>query len=212
MMNEPITVLLVDDHQVVRQGVRAFLETQKDLTVVGEANSGEEAIRLAAEQVPDVILMDLVMPQMSGAAATQAIRERCPGVQVIALTSFGERELVQEALRAGALSYLLKNVSAGELAEAIRAAYAGRPTLAPEAAQALIQTTSEGPTPGHDLTARELEVLAVMVEGLTNPEIAERLVVSRSTAKAHVSNILSKLGVSNRAEAIALALQHKLVT
>lgn len=208
----PIRVMIVDDHDMVRRGLAAFLRAEADLELVGQASNGKEALQICEQVRPDVILMDLVMPQMSGAAATQAIRERCPGVQVIALTSFGERELVQEALRAGALSYLLKNVSAGELAEAIRAAYAGRPTLAPEAAQALIQTTSEGPTPGHDLTARELEVLAVMVEGLTNPEIAERLVVSRSTAKAHVSNILSKLGVSNRAEAIALALQHKLVT
>jgi len=179
--------MIVDDHDMVRRGLAAFLKAKADLELVGEASDGHEALQVCEQVQPDVILMDLVMPQMSGAAATQAIRERCPRVQVIALT-------------------------AGELAEAIRAAYAGRPTLAPEAAQALIQTTSEGPTPGHDLTARELEVLAVMVEGLTNPEIAERLVVSRSTAKAHVSNILSKLGVSNRAEAIALALQHKLVT
>jgi NarL family two-component system response regulator LiaR len=213
-MTDPrcIRVMIVDDHDMVRRGLAAFLRAEADLELVGQASNGKEALQICEQVQPDVILMDLVMPQMSGAAATQAIRERCPRVQVIALTSFGERELVQEALRAGAISYLLKNISAGELAEAIRAAYAGRPTLAPEAAQALIQTTSEGPTLGHDLTARELEVLAVMVEGLTNPEIAKRLVVSRSTAKAHVSNILSKLGVSNRAEAIALALQHKLVT
>ena len=207
-----IRVVIVDDHDMVRRGLAAFLRAEADLELVGEARDGREALQVCEQVQPDVILMDLVMPEMAGAKATRLIRERCPGVQVIALTSFGEKELVQEALQAGAISYLLKNVSAGELAEAIRAAHAGRPTLAPEATQALIRASGEGPTPGHDLTARELEALALMVEGLTNPQIAERLVVSRSTAKAHVSNILSKLGVSNRAEAIALALQHKLVT
>jgi NarL family two-component system response regulator LiaR len=132
-------------------------------------------------------------------------------VQVIALTSFQEKELVRDALRAGAISYLLKNVSADDLAEAIRAACAGRSTLAPEALQALVQADDQEPAPGHDLSEREREVLALLVEGLSNPEIAARLSVSRSTAKAHVSNILSKLGVSNRAEAVALAVQHNLV-
>jgi NarL family two-component system response regulator LiaR len=207
-----IRVVIVDDHDMVRRGLAAFLKAKPDLELVGQASNGKEALLVCEQAQPDVILMDLVMPEMSGAEATQAIRERCPEVQVIALTSFEEKELVQEALQAGAISYLLKNVSAHDLAEAIRAAYAGRPTLAPEAAQALIQTASEGPTIGHDLTPREREVLALMVEGLTNPGIAERLTVSRSTAKAHVSNILSKLGASNRAEAISLALQHRLVT
>ncbi len=210
--SKPIRVVIVDDHDMVRRGLAAFLRAKTDLELVGEASNGQEALQVCAQAQPDIILMDLVMPEMGGAAATKAIRERFPQVQVIALTSFQDRELVEKALRAGAISYLLKNVSADDLAEAIRGAYAGRSTLAPEAAQALIETTSEGPALGHDLTAREREVLALMVEGLTNPEIAERLVVSRSTAKAHVSNILSKLGASNRAEAIALALQHKLVT
>jgi NarL family two-component system response regulator LiaR len=155
--------------------------------------------------------MDLVMPEMDGIAATQAIRERWPEVQVIALTSFQEDDLVQGALRAGAIGYLLKNVSADYLAEAIRAAHAGRSTLAPEAIQALVQAESAPPEEDYDLTPREIEVLALLVEGLSNPEIAERLTVSRSTAKAHVSNILSKLGVSNRAEAVAVAVQEKLV-
>lgn len=210
--SDTIRVVIVDDHDMVRRGLAAFLKAKTDLELVGEARNGKEALQVCEQVQPDVVLMDLVMPEMSGAAATKQIRERCPEVQVIAVTSFQERELVQEALQAGAISYLLKNVSANELAAAIRAAHAGRSTLAPEAAQALIQTAGEGPTPGHDLTEREREVLALMVEGLTNPQIAERLVVSRSTAKAHVSNILSKLGVSNRAEAIAMALQHKLVT
>ena len=156
--------------------------------------------------------MDLVMPEMDGAATTRAVKERCPDVQVIALTSFKEDELVKGALQAGAIGYLLKNVSAEELAGAIRAAKAGRPTLAPEATQALIQTASQPRAPGHDLTAREREVLALMVKGLSNPDIADRLIVGRSTVKFHVSSILGKLGVSSRTEAVALAVQHHLVS
>jgi len=207
-----IRVMVVDDHDMVRRGLAAFLKSTADLELVGEARDGKEALRVCEQLRPDVVLMDLVMPAMSGAETTRAIRERCPGIQVIALTSFQENDLVQQALEAGAISYLLKNVSAEDLAQAIRGAHAGRSTLAPEAVQALVQRASEGPALGHDLTAREREVLALLIEGRSNPEIAERLVVSRSTAKAHVSNILSKLGASNRAEAIAMALQHKLVS
>jgi NarL family two-component system response regulator LiaR len=203
--------MLVDDHAVVRSGLGAFLMAFDDLELVAEAGGGEEAVRLCEEAKPDVVLMDLMMPGMDGAAATKAIRDRCPRIQVIALTSFKEEDLVEGALQAGAIGYLLKNVSADELADAIRAAHAGRPTLAPEAAQALIQSTRRPQSPSYDLTERELEVLALMIEGLSNPEIADRLVVSYSTAKFHVSNVLSKLGVASRTEAVSLALKQKLV-
>jgi NarL family two-component system response regulator LiaR len=203
--------MIVDDHPMVRRGLAAFLKAHQDLELVGEAGDGQEALRLCDQARPDVILMDLIMPGMGGSETTRAIRAKCPRVRVVALTSFQDKDLVREAMEAGAISYLLKNVTGSELAEAIRAAHIGRSTLAPEALQALVQTANEGPKLGYDLTAREREVLALIVEGLSNPEIAERLVVTRSTAKAHVSNILSKLGVSNRAEAIRVALENRLV-
>jgi NarL family two-component system response regulator LiaR len=206
-----IRVLLVDDHAVVRSGLSAFLLAYDDLVLVGEATSGEESVRLCDRLKPDVVLMDLVMPGMDGAQATRAIRKRCPTIQVIALTSFKEQELIEGALEAGAIGYLLKNISADELAKAIREAHAGRPTLAPEAAQALIQATREPPQIGFDLTERESEVLALLVEGLSNPEIAERLVISRSTVKFDVSSILSKLGAASRTEAVAVAVKEGLL-
>jgi NarL family two-component system response regulator LiaR len=206
-----IRVMIVDDHKVVRKGLRAFLMSFDDLEMVGEASSGEEALRLCGQFQPDVMLMDLVMPVMDGAAATEAIRARYPQVRIIALTSFPEEDLVERALKAGAISYLLKNVEADDLANAIRAAYAGRSTLAPEAAQALIHAATRPPEIGHDLTEREREVLRLMVDGLSNRQIAAKLVLSDSTIKFHVSNVLGKLGVTSRTEAVSLALQKNLV-
>ncbi len=209
--SKSIRVLVVDDHGMVRRGLMTYLKNEADLQVVGEARDGREAVRLCEQLQPDVILMDLVMPELDGVAATGLIRKQWPHVQVIALTSFGEKELVQNALQAGAISYLLKNVTGSDLAAAIRAACAGRSTLAAEAIEALIQPAAPESAPGLDLTSRERDVLALLVKGLTNPEIAERLSISRATVKVHISNILSKLGVSNRGEAIALAIQRKLV-
>ena len=208
---QPIRVMLVDDHSMVRRGLATFLKVFDDLQLAGEAESGEAAIQLCAEVLPDVILMDMVLPVMDGATATRAIRRQYPQVQVIALTSFKEGRLVKNALEAGAIGYLLKDVSADELARAIRAAHAGRATLSPEAAQALVETANQPPTPGLDLTEREREVLTLMVEGLNNTQIAGRLTVSPSTIKSHVSNILSKLGVASRTEAVALAMRSRIV-
>ncbi len=207
-----IRVMLVDDHAVVRSGLANFLMTCDDMELVGEAESGEQALARCPLFRPDVVLMDLVMPGIDGATATRQLRERCPEAQVIVLTSFKDEELVQGALQAGAIGYLLKDVTAAELANAIRAASMGKPTLAPEAAQVLIQATRHPAEKiGFDLTEREREVLVLMVEGLNNSQIAKRLVVSPSTAKFHVSSVLSKLGAASRTEAVAIALQNKLV-
>jgi NarL family two-component system response regulator LiaR len=207
-----IRVLVVDDHTMVRRGLATFLKVFDDLELAGEAAGGQAAIELCAKLQPDVVLMDMVMPEMDGATATRLIRSQSPTTQVLALTSFKEEILVQSALQAGAIGYLLKDVSADELAQAIRAAHAGRSTLSPEAAQALVHATSQPNGPGIDLTERELEVLALMVEGLNNTQIAARLTVSPSTVKSHVSNILAKLGVASRTEAVTLALRNHMVS
>jgi NarL family two-component system response regulator LiaR len=203
--------MIVDDHAVVRSGLAAFLLAFDDLEYVGEATGGADAVGKCRSLKPDVVLMDLVMPEVDGAEATRRIKETCPDVQVIALTSYKEDELVQGALKAGALSYLLKNVSADELANAIRAAHAGRRTLAPEAAEVLVKATTEPQATAEGLTSRELDILRLMVAGESNPDIAEELFVSRSTVKFHVSNILMKLGAATRTEAVAIALQRRLV-
>jgi DNA-binding NarL/FixJ family response regulator len=207
-----IRVMVVDDHLMVRRGLATFLKVFKDFELVGEAESGETAIPLCVKLQPDVVLMDMVMQSMDGAAATRLIRKQCPSAQVIALTSFKDEILIKSALQAGAISYLLKGVSAEELADAIRAAHAGRSTISPEATQALVQAASQDAAPVVDLTEREHEVLLLMVEGLNNTQIAGRLTVSPSTIKSHVSSILAKLGVASRTEAVALALRHKMAS
>lgn len=207
-----IRVMIVDDHLMVRRGLATFLKVYDDLELVGEADRGEAAVQLCGKLQPDVILMDMIMGDMDGAAATRLIRKQYPSMQIIALTSFKDEILVQSALHAGAISYLLKDVSANELVQAIRAAYAGRSIMSSEATQALIHAASQDPLPGHDLTEREREVLILMVEGLNNTQIAGRLTVSPSTIKSHVSNILAKMGVASRTEAVALALRYKLVS
>jgi NarL family two-component system response regulator LiaR len=205
-----ISVMIVDDHAVVRSGLGAFLSVIPDLELVGEAENGDLAVVRCGHLLPDVILMDLMMPGTDGVTATRLIREQYPGTQVIALTSFQEDELVQNAMRAGAIGYLMKNVSSQELAAAIRAAKGGRMTLSPEAAQALVHAAQQE-AETESLTERELDVLRLMVDGLNNAEIAEKLVVSLSTVKYHISNILMKLGVENRVAAVTTAMQKKLV-
>ncbi|APV44064.1 two-component system, NarL family, response regulator LiaR [Dehalogenimonas formicexedens] len=208
---EPIRVMLVDDHGVVRSGLKAMLAAEDDLELAGEAADGSEAVRFVERFKPDVILMDLLMPVMDGVAATKAIHDRWPDIRIIVLTSFKEREQVDGALKAGAMSYLLKTVSASELVSAIRGAMAGQSKLSSEATQVLIQEMRSPAARDYDLTAREKEILKLMVDGLPNTEIADKLGVSPSTAKFHVSNVLSKLGVSSRTEAVSLALKQKLV-
>lgn len=213
-MNTPqtIQVLLVDDHNVVRSGLATFLRAYDDLQLVGEARNGLEALRLCQIKKPDVILMDLIMPEMDGIAATQAILHDYPEIKIIAMTSFDEEELVHGVLAAGAISYLLKNVTSDEMAKAIRDAVSGKSTLSPEAARVLVRATRPTQQPLFELTDREREVLDLVVQGHSNQQIAEALVITIATVKAHISNILSKLQVSSRAEAIAYAIKHKLVT
>lgn len=209
----PIRVMIVDDQPVVRSGLAAFLESYDDLRLVAEASDGARAVRLCARHQPNVVLMDLVMPIMDGAEATRQIRKHFPEIQVLALTSFKDDDLVQQVLQAGAIGYLLKNLDADEMANAIRAAYAGRPTLSTEATEALIRKAMHisEPVIGSNLTEREHDVLELLVEGMNNNAIADQMMVSRSTIKFHVSNLLAKLHASNRMEAISIALRNNLV-
>lgn len=206
-----IRVLAVDDHELVSQGMPLLLLPFEDIEVVGTALSGEEALRLCGELQPDVILMDMRLPGMDGPEATQAIRTRYPRVQVLALTTYHDEELVRRAIQAGAMGYLLKGVTIDDLAAGIRLVHAGQPTMAVEAMQALAQAAQPGPKLGDDLSQREREVLALLVAGNSNPEIAEQLVISLPTVKSHVSHILAKLGVANRAEAASVAVKHNLI-
>ena len=206
-----IRVLIVDDHAVVREGLAKFLSVYRDLDLVGEAKSGEDAVVLAHRLHPDVVLMDLKMTGIDGVTATRQVREKSPGSRVIVLTSFAEDGMVQGALQAGAIGYLLKNVTGAELANAIRAAFAGRMTLSSEATEVLVHATTQPVIKGDELTDREREVLALLVDGMSNQEIADRLFLSAGTVKFHLRNIYSKLGVDSRVAAVTLALQRRLV-
>jgi NarL family two-component system response regulator LiaR len=209
---DKIRVLIVDDHFMVRKGLIVLLENFADeFQVVGDAGNAEDALYLAKEHQPHVVLMDMLMPEIDGIEATQRIRQECPNTQVIALSSFSEEDQIQRALKAGAISYLMKNLSVDELANAVRKAAVGQSILSPEAAQVLIRATTRPQAIGHDLTEREREVLVLMKEGLNNRQIADQLVISNSTVKNHVSNILAKLGTSSRTQAVAMAVEHKIV-
>ena len=208
---ERIKVMIVDDHPIVRSGLATMLLAFNDLELIGEASSGNKALALFQQDLPDVILMDMVMPDMDGLETTRKVLEQYPSVKIIILTSFTKDTMVQDALEAGATSYLLKDSSIDQLAEAIRAAYTGQPTLSPEATRALVNSKSRPPSFDPHLTAREKQVLALIVEGLSNEEIADKLVISHATARHHVSACISKLGVKNRTQAASLALKHELI-
>ena len=211
MQNKITRVLIVDDHAMVRRGLAAILQTQTDFELAGEASDGEQGLLMYEHTLPDVVLMDLMMPRMDGVATILKLRARHPQAKIIALTSFSSDDLVQQALQAGAVSYLIKNTSSEDLVRAIRTAREGKRTLAPEAADALIHAVNKERTPGSDLTQRERDVLVLMVTGLNNADIGVRLSLSTATIKFYVSTILSKLGVTNRIEAVVLAVKHGIV-
>jgi NarL family two-component system response regulator LiaR len=214
-MTDTISLLITDDHALVRQGTRAFLELQADLTVIGEADSGEAAIRMAAELVPDVVLMDLVMPGIGGVEATRKVKQVSPHSQIIVLTSYHEDEYIFPALRAGALSYVLKDVGPDELADTVRKAARGESVLHPRVASRVVQelrgARRDTPNLFTDLSDRELDVLRLIADGCSNAEIANKLYISEKTVKGHVSNILSKLHMMDRTQAAVFAWQQGLV-
>jgi len=214
-MNDLITILLVDDHEVVRQGVRAFLETHPEFDVIGEANNGIEAVNMVEEFVPDVVLMDLIMPGMDGVEATRLIKTVSPRTQIVVLTSYHEDEHIFPALKAGAISYLLKDVKMDELVEAIKKAALGDAVLHPHVAARVIDEIQgkreDEFKPHSDLTNREVEILKLIAEGSSNSEISDRLVISMHTVKGHVSNILSKLHLADRTQAAVYAWQKGVV-
>jgi two-component system, NarL family, response regulator LiaR len=208
MKSRPISVLIVDDHDMLREGLASFLRAFPDLKMMGEASNGNEAIRMCRELKPDVVLIDLIMPEIDGVTAIKIIHEEIPEIHIIALSSFNDDSLVKDALRAGATGYLLKNVSANRLAEAIRATHAGLPTLSPEIAQIILHKHDSPVTPsGNKLSEREKEVLNLIISGLSNAEIGQQLNISTYTVKNHVSNIFVKMNVSSRTEAVSQALQ-----
>lgn len=214
-MSEPITLLLVDDHALVREGARAFLEAQPDFVVVGSVSSGGEAVLVASDLAPDVVLMDLVMPGMDGIEATRRLKQRSPRSQVIVLTSYHDDEHIFPAIRAGALSYLLKDVLLPELANAVRKAAVGEPVMNPHVAARIAQELESLPETDRaqyaQLSEREREVLRLIAEGFPNSEIAHRLVISEKTVKSHVSNILSKLHLLDRTQAAVFAWREGLI-
>lgn len=214
-MTDLISVMLVDDHKVVRQGVRAFLQTQADLVVVAEAENGATAVALAAEHAPDVALMDLIMPGMDGVEATRRVKQVSPRTQVIVLTSYHEDEHIFPAIRAGALSYVLKDIEPGELATAVRKAAQGEAVLHPRVAARVVQEIhgrrQETLNPFTELSERELEVIRLIADGLSNSDIAAALVISEKTVKSHVSNILSKLHLADRTQAAVYAWREGIV-
>jgi len=205
-----IRVLIADDHSVVRQGLRMFLELEADIELIGEASNGLEAVELARRFNPDVVLMDLLMPEMDGVAATEAIRKTLPDTQVVALTSVLEDRAILDAIRVGAISYLLKDTESDKLCEAIRAAAAGEVRLSPEVAARLMREVSAPESP-ETLTDRETDVLRVLARGLSNNEIAEELCITEATVKTHVSSILAKLGLPSRTRAALYALKIGLI-
>jgi NarL family two-component system response regulator LiaR len=214
-MDNPITVLIVDDHEVVRRGVRSYLETMPEFQVVGEAETGEEAVSLVLEHIPDVVLMDLILPGMDGVETTRKIKSISPRSQIVVLTSYHDDEHVFPALKAGATAYILKDMKMDRLAEAVRKAALGEVTLHPRVAERVLRDirkkTEQDQTPYADLTEREIEVLKLIANGLTNTRIAEELVISENTAKGHVSNILNKLHLADRTQAAVYAWQEGIV-
>ena len=206
-----IRILIADDHSVVRQGLHMFLELEADIELIGEASNGLEAVDLARRFKPNVVLMDLLMPEMDGVAATAIIRKELPATQVVALTSVLEDQAIFDAIRVGAISYLLKDTESDKLCEAIRAAAAGEVRLSPEVAARLMREISAPESP-ETLTERETEVLRILARGLSNTEIAEALCITEATVKTHVSSILAKLGLPSRTRAALYALKIGLIT
>jgi len=205
-----IRIVIVDDHAMLRKGLAVFLMSYDDLELVGEAANGKDGLAVCSDQHPDVVLMDLMMPIMNGITATSLIRQAFPNTQVIILTSFGEEKLIKDVLVAGAISYVFKKISADDLAQAIHNAHEGIATYAPEVTDILIHSIRQPQPLFEDLTPREREVLSLMIKGMVNNDIADRLVISHATTKNHVSSILAKLGVANRLEAIVMVLEHNL--